>query len=274
MELNILFFFFFFFFTISNAVTQFSPTDNYLINCGSPITSFPSNNRFFITDTSKPGSLFLSAKSLSFPLINNNPSPHLSQLYHTARIFNKESFFTFGIKKKGTHLVRLHFYPFFDISNANFHVSSNGYLLLSKFNGLEFENGEKEPILKEYLINVDKGVVEIVFTPFNESSFGYVNAIEVFSAPDRLIADTAMVVGFNVSEKINGLRNQGLETVYRLNVGGPKVTPFNDTLWRTWIPDDGVLRMNETSMDIHFSGRIQYQEGGLSREIGPDNVYS
>ncbi|KAF9589539.1 hypothetical protein IFM89_025299 [Coptis chinensis] len=137
MELNILFFFFFFFFTISNAVTQFSPTDNYLINLWFTHHLISLNNRFFITDTSKPG------------------------------------------------------------------------------------------------------VVEIVFTPFNESSFGYVNAIEVFSAPDRLIADTAMLVGFNVSEKINGLRNQGLETVYRLNVGGPKVTPFNDTLWRTWIPDDG-----------------------------------
>jgi hypothetical protein len=35
-----------------------------------------------------------------------------------------------------------------------------------------------------------------------------------------------------------------LETVHRINVGGMKLTPFNDTLWRTWIPDKDFLVFN------------------------------
>jgi hypothetical protein len=35
-----------------------------------------------------------------------------------------------------------------------------------------------------------------------------------------------------------------LETVHRINVGGMKLTPFNDTLWRTWIPHKDFLVFN------------------------------
>ncbi|GAA0154479.1 hypothetical protein LIER_12446 [Lithospermum erythrorhizon] len=69
------------------------------------------------------------------------------------------------------------------------------------------------------------------------------------------------------------MRN-GYEVMHRINVGGPKVTPFNDSLWRTWIPDNDFVKSNEFSSKVVFTGRINYQPGGASREVGPDNVYS
>ncbi|PIA34264.1 hypothetical protein AQUCO_03800093v1 [Aquilegia coerulea] len=281
MEINKLFIIFFFFFLINNvsitwSYTVFSPIDNYLVNCGSSVNSVI-NNRNFIGDPSatiatKLGSTFVDEEE------NPNPSLNLLPLHHTARIFTKPLIYLFEIKKKGTHLVRLHFFPFnsqnFNLSSALFHVSINGYVLLSDFNGLEGENNRKNPILKEYFIWVEDSKLEIEFTPSEESNLGFVNAIEVFSAPDDLIADTAKFVNSDGNKTIGGITNQALETVYRLTVGGPKVTPFNDTLWRTWSPDDEFLQSSETSQTVHFGGRIKYQNGGLSREVAPDNVYS
>lgn len=139
-------------------------------------------------------------------------------------------------------------------------------MLLSHFNA-------KNTILKEFMIWVENTEIEILFTPSEESGFGFVTAIEVFSAPGDHIADTGKLVNSNGRETFKGIMHQELETFYRLNVGGPKVTPFNDTLWRTWIPDDEFFKYGNKSI-FRFSGRIKYQEGGLSREVAPDNVFS
>lgn len=131
-------------------------------------------------------------------------------------------------------------------------------------------------MIKEYIVTVDSDKLDIMFVPKKRWNFAFVNAIEVISAPKDLVADVAQFVSSEKSERINGLLNKGFETVYRVNVGGPKVTPFNDSLWRTWVPDGEFLGKSsaEGSLEIHFSGRIQYQLGGASREVGPDNVYN
>ncbi|KAK8269018.1 hypothetical protein V6Z11_D11G103500 [Gossypium hirsutum] len=103
--------------------------------------------------------------------------------------------------------------------------------------------------------------VEITFLPAEKSKFAFVSAIVVISAPKDLILETAQSVN-------------GDKFMYRVTIGGPKVTPFNDSLWRTWLPDDDYFRSKEGSNRVYFSGRIKYQDGGASREVGPDNVYN
>ncbi|KAF8412204.1 hypothetical protein HHK36_000164 [Tetracentron sinense] len=252
----------------------FSPVDNYLLDCGSfADTIVDVDNRNFVGDSSNFGSVFLSA-TRTISLRDENPSPVSSPLYHTARVFTKPSNYEFEIKKKGTHLVRLHFLPFssstYNLSDARFHVSVPGFLLLSKFSAQD----RRIPVLKEYFIWVESEKLVISFTPLREFPFAFVNAIEVISAPEDLIADTAQLVNSERIENFDELTKQALETVYRVNMGGPKVTPFNDSLWRTWIPDDGFLKLRSASKAVHFSGRIKYQRGGASREIAPDNVYN
>lgn len=121
---------------------------------------------------------------------------------------------------------------------------------------------------------MDAGKLVISFVPARRSSFAFVNAIEVISAPGDPIGDTARLVNPDRIEKFDGLSRQAMETLYRLNVGGPKVTPFNDTLWRTWVPDAGFRNSDSVSKTVAFSGRIMYREGGASREVAPDNVYN
>ncbi|OMO78812.1 hypothetical protein CCACVL1_14091 [Corchorus capsularis] len=101
----------------------------------------------------------------------------------------------------------------------------------------------------------------------------------VFKAPSKYVFDVKdpgmhMSVNGDKVENFEGLNLQAFEVVHRVTVGGPKVTPFNDTLWRTWVPDNEYLKSSEGSTSMYFGGRIRYHVGGASREVGPDNVYN
>ena len=58
-------------------------------------------------------------------------------------------------------------------------------------------------------------------------------------------------------------------------MGGPLITPVNDTLWRKWIPDDEFLLDARVSKAANTSATINYAgNGALSPEIAPTRVYS
>ncbi|KAM1471600.1 hypothetical protein ACFX14_042068 [Malus domestica] len=242
---------------------SFTPSDNYLINCGSP-SNASVFNRVFSADPYEPGA----AGSIS--LADRNPPPSSPALYRTARVFTRASSYTFSIKKSGTHLVRFHFSPFvaqgFDLKAANFSVSVDGFVLLRELH-------VRDSVIREFVMRIDADVVEIVFAPVGDSGFCYVNAIEVFTAPEDLVLDYgAKLVGANVVEYKN-LSSQVLETLYRINVGGSKLTPFNDTLWRDWVPDVDYLVLKSAAKRASTTHTPNYQGGGATREIAPDNVY-
>lgn len=257
-----------------SASPSFTPTDNYLINCGSnsPSTTDIDNRKFIGDEWFSSDSVSLSATRTT-SIRGSNLSGVSSPVYFSARIFTKPSSYAFRIKEKGAHLVRLHFHRFnspkFGLSNAQFHVLADGYLLLNNFDAFTMKNVE----IREYIFCVDSDKLEISFIPSKKSKFGFISAIEVISAPKDLILDLAQKVDSSGVVKINGFSKNGFETLYRVNVGGPKVTPFNDSLWRTWVPDHGFLEPSGESKEVHFSGRIKYQSGGASREVAPDNVY-
>ncbi|KAF6162184.1 hypothetical protein GIB67_008313 [Kingdonia uniflora] len=273
-KISLIIFLQFVFFNLSIG-SSFSPVDDYLLNCGSEINSVV-ENRNFIGDSSKLGSLHLASSRDSYSLIDQTPIQGISNLYRTVRVFSKPSNYEFEIKQKGFHVVRLHFHPFetskFKSSDAVFSVSSNGFVLLSDYS----QNGERLPVIKEFLIKVDGEKLVIMVVPSKKSSFGFINAVEVVSAPEDLVADTARFVNSEGFGNVDGLMKNVLETIFRVNVGGLKVTPFNDSFSRTWIPDDGFLLLDSASVSkaVHFSGRIKYRVGSASREVAPDSVYN
>ncbi|KAJ6847347.1 putative receptor-like protein kinase [Iris pallida] len=246
---------------------RFSPADNILLDCGSnsPSTSL-SDHRIFRPDSQ------INSDGVSLR------SPNPNSLYQTARVFTTPSSYKFQIKNKGTHLLRLHFYPFsslssnLNLSSAHFHVfADNDFVLLSNF---AFDwSSTPSPLLKEYLLHAESDSLILSFVPAAPSAFAVVSAIELFSAPRDLLPDRARLVGPTLKENFDRLSHQALETLYRINVAGPKVTPFNDTLWRTWLPDSGFSISGPESRTVTFSGRIVYRKYGASREVGPDNVY-
>ncbi|XP_039138889.1 probable receptor-like protein kinase At5g24010 [Dioscorea cayenensis subsp. rotundata] len=177
-----------------------------------------------------------------------------------------------GSSHPGHHLLRLHFHPFstpsFNLSSALFHVSTSNLVLLSNFNPADLPG----PILREFIIRSPSDELILSFTPASQSTFAFVNAIEVFSAPADLVPDIARLVSPDHVQFYDLVSSQALETLYRINVGGLKVTPFNDTLWRTWIPDSKFLTSDSRTKVVTFSGRINYREHRASREVVPDNV--
>ncbi|KAL8499929.1 hypothetical protein ACS0TY_019801 [Phlomoides rotata] len=261
-------------FSLITIVSAFSPKDNYLINCGSSAPeTLDSDHRVFAGDDSR---FLTSTRSIQLEGGTDSLSAASSPLYRTARAFNRPAHYVFPITDRGIHhLVRLHFHPLENLHNnlyeAEFHVAANGFLLLRNFC---LPNSDNSPVIKEFVIPVPSDEVQITLIPSEKSNFGFVNAIEVISAPGDLIADVAQLIDFEKNERILGLLKNGFETVHRVNVGGLKVTPFNDSLWRTWVPDDEYFASNDASQKTHYGGRIKYRLGGASREVGPDNMYN
>ncbi|XP_047320815.1 probable receptor-like protein kinase At5g24010 [Impatiens glandulifera] len=260
------------------ASAAFSPADHYLIDCGSPRpTTLDVDHRRFAGDSSGYGSRFLTSSG-SFSINHeSNPSPvyNTSPIYQTARVFTAPSNYIFKIKDQGTHMVRLHFHRIpqskLNDCHVQFHVSANGFVLL-----YNFTSSSSSPQIKDFLIWIDVDELVITFTPSKYSKLAFINAIEVISTPKDLIADVAYSVGSANPgrDEVNGLQKKALETSYRVTVGGVKVTPFNDSLWRTWNPDDQFLKYDVGSDRIYFGSRIYYRPGGASREVCPDNVYN
>jgi hypothetical protein len=86
-------------------------------------------------------------------------------------------------------------------------------------------NDSNDAIIKEFILKVESNLLEIVFRP--DSGFGFVNGIEVFSAPEDFVVDygSRFVGPFGVKEYKN-LSYNVLETVHRINVGGMKFNSF------------------------------------------------
>ncbi|XP_076927794.1 putative receptor-like protein kinase At5g24010 [Bidens hawaiensis] len=254
---------------ILNLSIAFTPQDNFLINCGSNTNTIFAG-REFLSDSIQPGSGFLSSPK-SITLSNPNPNPNSFHIYTTARLFTSISTYRFNINTTGTHLVRLHFSPFtylnYNLSTSNFSVSVNGVSILTNFRA-------DVTLVKEFILMIDKTHFDLTFNPLKSNGFSFINAIEVFSAPIDLIVDGgAKLVTVDGIQEFDNLTSQILETVYRINVGGSNLTPFNDTLWRNWVPDEEFLKIKSSAKIISTIQAPNYQKGGASKEVAPDNVY-
>ncbi|KAL5082455.1 hypothetical protein RYX36_010876 [Vicia faba] len=246
----------------------FVPADNYLIDCGST-TPTSVGNRNFTSDTLSKKLLTTQREILASTSANSVSSKDdEAPLYKTARVFTGSSKYTFPINQKGRHWIRFYFFPFiydkYNLNAAKFVVSTQTIVLIS---GLTMQ---KNPFMKEYSINVTTDILEITFRPL-DSSVAFVNAIEVVSVPDDLIADDAW--NLNPSMTYSGLGTQALETVWRVNMGGPVVTSGVDPLQRTWVTDQKFLRTSNLANDVSNIPAVKYTFGGPTQFTAPPSVY-
>ncbi|RZC58576.1 hypothetical protein C5167_005898 [Papaver somniferum] len=253
---------------------SFNPADNYLVNCGSPQPTKLEDGRTFKSD-SQTASLLSTDEDIqtSVSSINNKDaaSSSVSPLYLTARIFCEESTYTFFVSRPGRHWVRLYFFPVFhpkyNLSTASFSVVTDKVVLLHDFTIPSADT----PVFKEYLVNVASDRFSLKFSP-KKNSFAFINAIELVSAPDALVSDSATVLP---ASDFKGLSEYALEVSYRLNVGGPLISPANDTLKRLWLPDDGFMKHPEAATNASVTATaVKYPEDGATPLIAPHWVYS
>nr|XP_043614662.1 probable receptor-like protein kinase At5g61350 [Erigeron canadensis] len=258
---------------ITNA--RFTPTDNYLIDCGSPQNTLLDDGRTFKSDPQSVS--FLSTDENIFASSNSVPQNVSLPLYKTARIFDCESVYKFLVFQTGHHFLRLYFYPLphpqYNLTTAVFTVKTgNGLVLLHDFS-VTTENTNSH--FKEYLINVSTSDdFSLVFSPLKKS-FAFVNAIEFVSAPNELVPDSATAV--SPPSVFNGVSGYDLQVVHRVNVGGEMVSPKNDTLSRTWMSDmsQGYMMFPKGDKVVTVDpSTVNYPDGGTTPLIAPNQVYS
>ncbi|XP_039114002.1 receptor-like protein kinase HERK 1 [Dioscorea cayenensis subsp. rotundata] len=254
--------------------SAYNPTTAYFLNCGSSTNiTFSDESRTFTTD-----SPFLISSSTSNTVSVTDPINQSNSLYNTARLFTQTSSYNFPIKTTGTYVLRLHFFPFITksynlINSSNFNVSSpqTQTFLLGSFS----PSKSNTSTIKEYYLWLDTDGLILTFTP-NSPSLAFISAIELFTAPLSLINDTEPTTVSTTGQNFNigDLSRQSLETLYRVNVGGPLITPTNDTLWRTWIPDDQFLYSISSSSKEDSTSTDNIKYGLDTREVAPPFVYS
>ncbi|KAI3702894.1 hypothetical protein L6452_28647 [Arctium lappa] len=246
--------------------SSFIPADNYLISCGS------SQNVTFLGQIYVPDSSFDLKNQRNSNEIESNSTVPLP-IHQSARVFTAVSTYEFKIRKQGRHWIRLHFYPIPGnrLDSASFTVVTEDFVLLNYSYAFERRNGSALFVSKEYSINVTSDTLLLNFVPSN-NSIAFVNAIEVVSIPDGLIPDQAMEI--SLSSPVNGLAELAFETVYRLNMGGPKLTPQNDTLGRTWENDEKYLHVNSSAANVSINPSFVKYTDGLTPDTAPNWVYA
>ncbi|CAD5187354.1 unnamed protein product [Musa acuminata subsp. malaccensis] len=254
--------------------------NSFLVDCGSNYSTTDANSRKWVGDSSGDGfSLSYPGTTASTSTVEENSV--YQSLYKTARIFDTPSHYGFNVSS-GSYCLRLHFYPFsfvnLNVNDSVFDVTANELKLVSKFNvpaeiscRSTTNNSVITSLVKEYFLYISSSELQIRFVP-NSGSFAFVNAIEVFEIHNNLFVDSVNRVGSKEKVPLS-MNDLGIETMYRLNVGGPALEPSKDRdLWRTWEPDDGFMFSVNAATAISSTSKISYSSVNDS-SIAPLLVY-
>ncbi|KAF3439024.1 hypothetical protein FNV43_RR17299 [Rhamnella rubrinervis] len=229
----------------------------YFINCGSKSNVEEDSARYFVGDGEHSSSFNPGRQSKS--INDHNPSTNTSVIYHTARVYGQPSSYELDISENGTYFIRLHFFAFnsrkINLADAQFNVSTSKFLLLSNFAG---QNTSNSPVVEEFLLTINVSKFCLYFIPHG-TSFAFVNAIEVFLAPQNLTKSEALrFTPTGQSVTYHGFQSDALHTVHRVNVGGP--TKKDLDLWRHWISDDAYLHEKGLATNKIYEGVPFYQD--------------
>ncbi|XP_020202623.1 receptor-like protein kinase THESEUS 1 [Cajanus cajan] len=253
-------------FLVNGSFAAYIPRDNYLIACGSS-QSITFQDRTFVPD-SQHSSLVLKTQN---SVVASSNSSVTFPIYQSARIFTEKASYRFEVEK-GRHWLRLYFSPLpnsaHNLTAAAITVATDDFVLLCNFT---FRNYNGSYMFREYAINVTSDTLTVTFIPSN-GSVAFVNAIEVVSMPNDLFVDQA--VALDPAAPFNGLSELAFETVYRLNIGGPLLTPQNDTLGRTWENDQKYLRLNSSVTKVSVNPSSIKYPAGVTPETAPNWVYA
>ncbi|XP_057825800.1 probable receptor-like protein kinase At1g30570 [Cryptomeria japonica] len=274
--------------TFVSMLLMVSAADNFLIDCGTN-SSTVDGARKWVGDSSASNVTF-SPVGIPANLSKVDTNATYPKVYTTARIFTSVANYTFKVSP-GRHWLRLHFYPFsfmnFSVNSSVFSVNVGPLKLLSNLNvSNEISNKNNNPqysasggpkivqLMKEYSINVANSSAQLVVTFTPESgSFAFISAIEVVSMPEDIFPTSSNLVGSSPKKSSLDLSSSGVETMYRLNVGGSSVTPQDDSgLSRTWEEDKYYIYSLDAGSETKNVSAVSYNSPNDSY-IAPLVVY-
>ncbi|CAN4113612.1 unnamed protein product [Withania somnifera] len=193
--------------------------------------------------------------------------------YTNVRIFQSESTYSLPVTNQTAHIMlRLHFnptsYPNFDVSIHISHASITAQALSLSY------------IIKEYLLApVSSPTLEVKIKPFGNSSFAFINGIEIITSPDIFFGPDPLMVGFSSSVKNDviqqsvSVKENNMELMYRVNIGGQYISPKNDSggLMRSWYEDTPYLYGASTGVTMRSYMTVQYDN--MPMYVAPVAVY-
>ncbi|XP_011039809.1 PREDICTED: probable receptor-like protein kinase At1g30570 [Populus euphratica] len=250
---------------------------SFLVNCGAN-SSVNVDGRRWVGDLVPNDNFTVSSPGVAA----TDSTANGDSLYRTARIFDNGLNYTFaGVQ--GNYFVRLHFCPFpfeyYNVNESSFSVVANGLKLLTDFNVpgeisdkyLPLQNSNSNSsslsLVKEYILAIND-VLVVEFIP-SKGSFGFINAIEIVPVIGTLFADLVSRVGGS-DANVSG---RGIETMYRLNVGGQEIKPDQDSdLWRKWEVDSSYMITADAGVEIKNSSNVTYASNNDS-SMAPLLVY-
>ncbi|GLT93113.1 hypothetical protein SLE2022_109180 [Rubroshorea leprosula] len=254
---------------------SFTPLDGFFIDCGGDNPTKFDDSRVFKPDTSIPDVRFpASSDVVSVAGLGSSSSP---TLFDSARVFTRISVYTVRTRQIGRHWLRLHFSPVqnphYDLNSAVFSVVANGITLLHGFSFSKSSAGSSH-LLKEYVIEVEgsnsKDLV-LTFSPWNGSA-AFINGIEIVSMPKDFFPSSIVPVPLGPEVVISS--QVAFETAFRVNMGGPLLSPKNDSLWRTWEPDQPYILNPACARKVFINPNLVKYPPGESVEIAPNWVYA
>ncbi|XP_042398008.1 probable receptor-like protein kinase At1g30570 [Zingiber officinale] len=265
MKFNVLFLAFLASLTLFEASVE-ALSKPLFINCGSNSSITVDGRRW--TGDSIPGQNF-TLSSVGVAAAASTISEDLAiygSLYQTARIFNTSASFNFAVVP-GNYFIRLHYCPFnfgnFIASGSSFDLLANNLKLLSKFNAPgeidwknAISNSSISTLVREFSLSVNLTELRIEFIP-EPGSFAFVNALEVIPVVDKLFPSSS-----------------GMETMYRLNVGGREIEPSEDrALWRNWNSDEHFMFSVNAAHSISNTSSVTYSSVNDTDVFAPLLVY-
>lgn len=249
---------------------SFTPSDNYLLDCGNSSSTTLFANRVFLGD--QESSKFLAYNGRNIQVAAAQPDPTVpSPIYNSANIFETEATYTFHVSRPGWHWIRLHFSPIQnsekDLKTAKFQVKTDNLVLIQQFANSKNASWS----MREFIVNCTNERFSVTFVPI-QGSVAFINAIEFVSAPDMLLSDVATAV-FPKGD-YSGLSSIAYQTLFRLNAGGPVITAQNDTLGRNWDSDQPYLDPKFMGSTVSVQPNVITYPEGESPLIAPPLVYS
>ncbi|KAM3376661.1 receptor-like protein kinase ANXUR1 [Capsicum galapagoense] len=262
--------------------------NSLFLACGSQNGGTDGDNRKWDSDTKY---LVSGDKSVMTQPQSNDPSVPSVVPYANARFFQSETSYNLPVTNQTSRiLLRLHFYPTpypnFNVSNSYLSLSVGQVELLTNFSAyITAQALSQNYIIKEYLLTpVSSPTLEIKITPFGNSSLAFISGIEMINSPDLFFGPDPVMAGFSsndgansgdvVSQQTISVKENNMELMYRVNVGGQFIPPKNDSggLMRSWY-DDTPFVYGGSGVGIAMTSNMTIRYDDLPSYVAPLAVY-